>query len=243
MDPRDRLIVALDTADADHAAALVGTLAGHVGVFKVGLELIHAAGMQIFTRLRAAGAARLFYDVKLNDIPNTVAGAMREVLRLGAWCVTVHSQAGTAALQAAVDAGRKEAERTGLERTLVFAVTVLTSIDGDELRGTLRVDLPLTEYVVHLARLAHACGCDGVIASPREIAQIRAAIPDPGFRVVTPGVRPAGAAQLDQARVLTPEEAIRQGADYLVVGRPILMAPDPATAAAAIVANIASASP
>jgi orotidine-5'-phosphate decarboxylase len=242
LEPRERIICALDVDNAYRAIQLVGQLRDYVGVFKVGLELVTATGVQIFEKLQDAGAARLFYDAKLHDIPNTVAGAMRGVVRLGAWCVTVHAAGGSAMLRAAVETARREAETTGQPRPKVLAVTVLTSIGEAVLRGELRVRMPMSEYVPHLARLAYEAGCDGVVASPQEIAFVRAAVPAAEYLIVTPGVRPAGAEKGDQARVMTPGEAIRRGAHYLVIGRPIVAAPDPAAAAQQIAAEIAAVS-
>jgi orotidine-5'-phosphate decarboxylase len=239
MDAKDRIICALDVNNAYRALQLVGQLREHVGVFKVGLELVTATGVQIFDKLREAGAERLFFDAKLHDIPNTVAGAMRGVVGLGVWCVTVHATGGIAMLKAAVEAARCEAEAAGIPRPRVLAVTVLTSIDDTVLREELRVELPLREYVASLARMAYEAGCDGIIASPQEIATVRASIPSPNFLVVTPGVRPIGAEQADQARIMTPEAAIRNGASYLVIGRPIVGSPDPVDAARQIADEIA----
>ena len=241
LEPRDRIICAVDVDNAHRALQLVGLLRDHVGVFKVGLELVTATGVQILDKLREAGAERIFFDAKLHDIPNTVAGAMRGVVGHGAWCVTVHATGGLAMLRAAVQAARAEAAEAGVPAPKVLAVTVLTSIDSAALRAELRVDLPLGDYVKSLALLAREAGCDGVIASPLEIATVRAAIPWPDFLVITPGVRPAGAARGDQARVMTPKEAICAGASYLVIGRPIVAAEDPLAAARAIAAEIAGA--
>jgi len=239
---KDRIICALDVDNAYRAIQLVGLLKDHVGVFKVGLELVTATGIQIFEKLRDAGAERFFYDAKLHDIPNTIAGAMRGVARLGVWCVTAHATGGSAMLRAAVEMAQSESEASGLPRPKVLAVTVLTSISAETLRNELRVAPEMTAYVPHLARLAHEVGCDGVIASPQEIEAVRAAVPSPDFLIVTPGVRPAGAAPGDQARVMTPGEAIRRGASYLVIGRPIVAAPDPAAAAQRIAEEIAAVS-
>lgn len=240
MQGKERIIVALDVDNAYRAIQLVGLLREQVGVFKVGLELVTAAGVQIFDKLRDAGAENLFYDAKLHDIPNTVAGAMRGVARLGVWSVTLHTAGGAAMLRAAVEAAAIGSESAGLPRPKLLGVTVLTSIGPQSLTQELRVSLPVEEYVPHLARLAHEAGCDGVIASPQEIGAIRAAIPDRDFLIITPGVRPAGASAGDQARVMTPREAVAAGADYLVIGRPIVQAPDPAEAAAAIAREIES---
>jgi orotidine-5'-phosphate decarboxylase len=227
--------------NAYRAIQLVGQLRERVGIFKVGLELATAAGVQILEKLRDAGAERIFFDAKLHDIPNTVAGAMSGVVRLGAWCVTVHATGGQAMLKAAVQAARCEAEESGIPSPKILAVTVLTSIGEDVLHNELKVGMTLPDYVSGLAQMAREAGCDGVIASPHEIATVRAAIPSPEFLVVTPGVRPAGSDRGDQARVMTPAEAIRLGASYLVIGRPIVAAEDPAAAAQQIAAEIASA--
>ncbi len=239
MEPKERIICALDVNNAYRALQLVRQLREHVGTFKVGLELVTATGVQIFDKLKDAGAERLFFDAKLHDIPNTVVGAMRGVVGLGVWCVTVHAAGGSAMLQAAVHAARSEAEEAGIARPKVLAVTVLTSIDEVTLRDELRVDVTIEEYVSLLARMALDAGCDGVIASPHEITVVRKAISAPDFLVVTPGVRPVGTEQGDQARVMTPGEAIRRGADYLVVGRPIVASPDPVAAAREIASEIA----
>jgi orotidine-5'-phosphate decarboxylase len=241
LEARDRIICALDVDNAFRALQLVRQLCGRVGTFKVGLELVTATGVQIIDKLRDAGAERIFFDAKLHDIPNTVAGAMRGVVGLGVWCVTVHASGGQAMLAAAVNATRSEADAAGVPRPRILAVTALTSIDGAALRDQLHVALPMQEYVAGLAVMAAEAGCDGVVASPHEIATVRKSVSDRDFLVVTPGVRPAGAAHGDQARVMTPGQAVRVGADYLVIGRPITAADDPATAAAAIAEEIAAA--
>ncbi len=241
MEAKDRLICALDVDNAYRALQLVGQLKESVGVFKVGLELVTAAGIQIIEKLRDVGAERIFFDAKLHDIPNTVAGAMRGVVRQEVWGVTVHASGGREMLRAAVASACQEAETSGLPRPRVLAVTLLTSLTREMLKAELRVDIPLTEYVCAMAQMAQEMGCDGVVTSPHEIETIRAAIPDPNFLVITPGVRPLGAEMGDQARVLTPTDAIQRGASLLVIGRPIVAAPDPAAAARQIVAEIAAA--
>lgn len=244
--PRDRIIAAIDVDSAERAVALVGQLKDYVGVFKIGLELVNAAGVQVFETLRGAGAGRFFYDAKLHDIPNTVAGAMRSIARLGVWCVTVHAAGGSAMLRAAVEAGKQEADRNGLTPPKILAVTLLTSISAHTLHNELQVantgvnaERQIASYVTQMARFAHASGCDGVIASPHEIETVRAAVTDPTFLIVTPGVRPAGSPAGDQARTMTPREAVLLGADYLVIGRPIVSADDPAAAAQQIAEEIA----
>jgi orotidine-5'-phosphate decarboxylase len=238
---KDRIICALDVDTEARAVALVTHLRGEVGVFKVGLELVNAAGLGIFDRLREAGAERFFYDAKLHDIPNTVSGAMRSIARLGVWCVTLHTFGGSAMLRAAVKTAQEAAAEAGLPRPKLLGVTLLTSIGEETLRSELGVAQPVSQYVPHLACLAYEAGCDGVIASPQEIEAVRAAVPSRDFLVITPGVRPAGADAGDQARVMTPDEAIRRGADYLVIGRPITAAPDPVAATRALAEQIANA--
>ena len=225
MEPRERLIVALDVPDAPAARALVERLAGRVGLFKVGSQLFTAAGPDLVREIVARGE-RVFLDLKYHDIPNTVAGAVAAASRLGVALVDVHGLGGGAMMEAA--AGARADDRTRL-----LAITVLTSHDEGTL-AAIGLAGPIAEAVPRLARLAAASGMDGVVASPQEVALIRAAC-GPGFLIVTPGIRPAGAARGDQARLATPAAALAAGADYLVVGRPITEAPDPAAAADAIV--------
>ncbi|MDR3709348.1 MAG: orotidine-5'-phosphate decarboxylase [Capsulimonadaceae bacterium] len=225
------IIVAVDVPAIEPAIGLVRSLAPHVGAFKVGLELFNAVGARIFDALReaAGGGVNIFYDAKFHDIPNTVAGAVRAAVRHNIWMTNIHASGGSAMMKAAVEA----AQTASGQRPLVIAVTVLTSIDDATLSGELGVNRTAAEQVVALARLAQDSGCDGVVASPRETSAIREAC-GPEFVIVTPGVRPVGAALGDQKRVMTPAEAIAQGASYLVIGRPITGAPDPAQAAIAI---------
>jgi len=233
----DRIIVALDTSEVAQAIRWVEQLSGAVGAFKLGLEFIHAQGPQGVREVQAAGAGRLFFDGKFSDIPNTVAGAVRATCALSPWLLNVHAMAGAAAMRAAADAAN---EASSGARPLVIAVTVLTSLDRDALAG-IGVPGPVEEQVVRLALLAKESGMDGVVASPLEIEAIRAAC-GPDFLIVTPGVRPAGGAVHDQARVATPVAAVRAGADYLVIGRALTGAADPRAAAAAIAADIDAAS-
>lgn len=232
--PRERVLVALDAPALDEALALVRALRPHVGGFKVGLELCTAAGAPRVVEAVAAAGGAVFLDLKLHDIPNTVAGAVRSVCALGpaVRMLTIHCQGGSAMLRAAAEAAAGAAHRP-----LLLGVTVMTSIDAAALRDELGVPAPLDEHVVRLARLAQACGLDGVVGSPHEVGAVRAAC-GPGLLVVTPGVRPAWAAAGDQRRVMAPAEALAAGADYLVVGRPITAAPDPAAAAARLVAAL-----
>jgi len=231
MDARERLIVALDVPTADAARALVERLAGRVGMFKVGSQLFTAAGPELVRWIVARGE-RVFLDLKYHDIPNTVAGAVSGAARLGVTLLDVHGLGGGAMLVAAAGA-------RGAASTRLLAITILTSHDAatiDEI-GVLG---PLGEAVRRLALLARDSGLDGVVASPHEVGLVRAAC-GPGFLIVTPGIRPAGAARGDQARAATPAAALAAGADYLVVGRPISEAADPASAADAVVREMASA--
>lgn len=232
MHPTSRILLPLDTDTADKALALASQLRDEVAGFKVGLELINAAGFGLLDQLQVVAGpdVKIFYDCKFHDIPNTVAGASRAAARRGVWMFNVHASGGSAMLRAAVQAAADGAREAGTARPLVIAVTVLTSIDDAALRNELSVAISMPEQVVRLARLAQESGCDGVVASPHEIAALRAACGD-DFTLVIPGVRPAGADIGDQKRVMTPGEAVRAGADFLVVGRPITAAPDPVAAA------------
>lgn len=232
LEPRERLIVALDASGLPEAGALVERLAGTVGMFKVGAQLFTAAGPAAIEMVQKRGG-RVFLDLKYHDIPATVGGAVHEAARLGVTLLTVHASGGTAMLRAAAEA----AATAGRERPRILAVTVLTSLDRAALHRELGVPMAVEGQVVHLAVLAREAGCDGVVASPREAARLRALL-GPGVLIVTPGIRPAGVGADDQARVATPGAACRAGADYLVVGRPITGAPDPAAAAEAILREI-----
>jgi len=221
---RDRLVVALDVPTPQEAAALVERLAGLAGMFKVGSQLFTAGGPELVRGLVARGE-KVFLDLKYHDIPNTVAGAVSAACRLGVSLVDVHSLGGRAMMEAAV--GAMPAMGTRL-----LAITVLTSHDAASL-AELGLAADLDQAVRRLALLAHAAEVDGVVASPHEVPLIREAC-GRDFLVVTPGIRPAGARAGDQARAATPAAALAAGADLLVVGRPIIEAPDPAAAARAI---------
>ncbi|MFN3652056.1 MAG: orotidine-5'-phosphate decarboxylase [Armatimonadota bacterium] len=236
MQAAERIIVALDTPEVEQAVRWVQQLRGRVGAFKLGLEFLHAAGPQGVEAVQEAGADRVFLDTKFSDIPNTVAGAVRSTCRQNPWLLNVHAMAGAAAMRAARDAAVEHASSTGVPRPLVIAVTVLTSLDREAL-GAIGVDGEVRDAVVRLALLARESGLDGVVASPLEIEAIREAC-GREFLIVTPGIRPAGAAKHDQLRTATPASAVAAGADYLVIGRALTHAGDPAAAAAEIVAEI-----
>lgn len=228
---RDRLAMALDVDGLADAEGWIERLAGEVGVFKVGLELFVAEGPPAVAAVHRRGAA-CFLDLKLHDIPATVAGAVRSASRLGVRYLTVHAGGGPAMLRAAAEAAGPS--------TTILAVTVLTSMDQAELSALGEGRTP-RELVVARARLAVASGIRGLVCSPEECEAVRAAV-GPGVALVVPGIRPAGSDTQDQRRVGTPTSAIRSGADVLVVGRPIRQAADPVAAARAIVAEIDGAS-
>lgn len=233
----ERVLVGLDTPDLARAAGLVAALRGLVGGFKLGKEFLAAQGAP--AARAAVGGEPLFLDVKFHDIPNTVAAAIRALAHQRPAIVNVHAAGGPAMLRAAAEAAREAAEDLEVERPWVIAVTVLTSLDEDDL-AEVGQQGPLEAQVLRLARLAQDCGLDGVVCSPREIAALRAAC-GPDFKLVVPGIRPAWAAAGDQKRIMTPAEALAAGADRLVIGRPITAAEDPAAAARRIAAELAEA--
>ena len=193
MNEQSRTLVALDTDTTDAALDLARRLQGHVAGYKVGLELVNAAGFELFDDLKALAGddVKIFYDGKFHDIPNTVAGASRAAGRRGVWMFNVHASGGSAMLKAAVQGAEGGAAQAGVKKPLVIAVSVLTSLSADVLRDELGVSRSLPEQVVALARLAQDAGCAGLVASPQEIGAIREAC-GPDFLLVIPGVRPAG---------------------------------------------------
>ncbi len=225
MKAAQRLILALDASDLDRVLDL-GALAVRHGIrCKVGLETFAAGGPRLVDRLALLGA-KVLLDLKLHDIPRTVEAAARLLVRPGVFALTVHALGGSAMMGACRRAVREEAARRGLEPPLVLAVTVLTSVDREVAREELGFADALPEQVLRLARLAKASELDGVVCSAAEAPAVRRCL-GPGAVLVCPGIRPAGAAADDQKRRATPGEAIRSGADYLVVGRPVVKAPDP----------------
>jgi orotidine-5'-phosphate decarboxylase len=237
-DPADRIIVALDGMAPAQALAFAAAVP-QLRWVKVGLELFVAGGPAVVEHLRRLGL-RLFLDLKFHDIPATMAGACRSAAGLGAELITVHACAGTEALRAAQAAAAEGAKAVGLPPPTLLAVTVLTSWDPARFASELAIAEPVADYVPRLAELAAAAGIGGCVCSPLEVAALRAAHPEP-FALVTPGIRPAGAASGDQARVMTPVQAIAVGASQLVIGRPITTASDPAAAFAACCAELAAA--
>jgi len=236
-DAHNRLIIALDYPDLAPALDVARLLLRQVTMFKVGLELFNVAGPAAVTSLRDLGAG-VFYDSKFHDIPNTVAGAAAAAARLGVSMFNVHTLGGRTMMAAAKEAALGAAEEAGFTRPLVIGVTVVTSLGDDELQHELGIPAPAREAVLRLALQAKEAGLDGVVASAHEVADIKR-LCGKDFLTVTPGIRPAGADRGDQARVATPGEAVRAGADYLVVGRPVTRADDPRAATAAILREMA----
>ncbi len=227
---QDRLIVALDVPNAARALELLNKLDGSAGVFKIGKQLFVAEGPQLVREVVSHGS-RVFLDLKFHDIPNTVAAAVRSAANLGVSMLTVHASGGAKMLKAAVEAAAESPNPP-----MILAVTVLTSMSDEDLQQV-GVAGSVLDQVLRLAALARKAGCGGIVASAREAGEIRREMGE-GFAIVTPGVRPAGAAVGDQARVLTPAQAIAAGATHLVIGRPITEAADPAQAARAILTEI-----
>ncbi len=228
-DPRQRLIVALDVSSSAAAQKIVAAVGDSAFTYKVGMQLYTAEGPQVVRDLVASGR-RVFLDLKYHDIPTTVGAAVAEAATLGVSMLTVHGAGGGKMLRAAVDAAKANPE------LMVLAVTVLTSLDGNDLekigvRGTVE------DSVVRIATIALANGCQGVVTSAREASTLRAELGH-DFALITPGVRPAGTSVGDQVRVVTPAEAIAAGASHIVVGRPITAAEDPAAEARAILGQI-----
>jgi len=226
----ERILCAIDTPDLSEALALADVLSGAVGGVKLGKEFFTAQGPDGVRRIAQTGH-KIFLDLKFHDIPNTVAGAVAAATALDCFMLTIHASGGAAMIRAAADA-------RGTSGPRIVAVTVLTSLGDDDL-ATVGQTGPAAEQVVRLGCLAHASGADGLVASPREVAALRAAL-GPDCLLVVPGVRPAWASTDDQVRVMTPADAVKAGADYLVIGRPITRAKNPREAAERIAAEIAA---
>lgn len=223
----DRVIVPLDVATETDAIALIDRLP-EVSFWKVGLELFVSSGPGILTALKSRNK-RIFLDLKLHDIPNTMAGACRAVGRYGVDLLTIHSSAGKEALTAAQQAVQAGASENGIAPPKVIAVTLLTSISARQLAFDLKIPLELPEYALQMALLAQSSGVDGAVCSPQEVEQLRQTCGD-DFLLVCPGVRPSWAESGDQKRSQSPAQALQSGADYLVIGRPITAASDPEAA-------------
>jgi orotidine-5'-phosphate decarboxylase len=230
----ERIIIALDVESKAQALALVRELAD-ARVFKVGLELFTSEGPELLKAIQALGKD-VFLDLKLHDIPNTVAEATRIGVRHGAYMMTIHTSGGEAMMAKAAQVVREESEKRGTCKPLLLGVTILTSLKNEELAAIGMVP-DTAAQVGRLAKLAKKAGMDGVVCSAQEIELVRKDV-GPEFLIVTPGIRPAWAAAQDQKRVMTPAEAVAKGSDYLVIGRPITQAPSPREAFAKIVAEL-----
>jgi orotidine-5'-phosphate decarboxylase len=233
---RDRLIIALDVDSGEKANQIVAELRGRAGAFKVGLQLFTAAGPE-FVRGLCESGLKIFLDLKFHDIPNTVAKAGVEAARLGVWMFNIHASGGNEMMRRTVSEVGEFCEKRAIRRPKIIGVTVLTSL-GDDALHEIGIEGRAGDHVVHLAGMAADSGLEGVVASPLEIERIHERC-GPAFLTVTPGIRPTNAANNDQKRVTTPAEALRAGADYLVVGRPVTAAADLAAAADIILNEIA----
>ena len=227
----NRLIVALDVHTMDDVRSLVSTLGDTVTYYKVGMELFYSVGPDVVRWLKEQGK-HVFLDLKLHDIPNTVAGGLASLMGLGADIVNVHASGGYTMMKTAATKLHAAAAEQGIPCPKIIGVTVLTSMNEDDWKKLGETE-PMADRVTRLAKLAKAAGLDGVVASPQEAAGIREACGD-DFLIVTPGVRPSGASVDDQSRIATPAQALQNGATHLVIGRPIRAAKDPKTAALAI---------
>ena len=232
----DRLIVALDVDSFDKMKALVDELGDLISYYKVGMELYYSAGSDTIRYLKEHGK-KVFLDLKLHDIPNTVGHSVASVTRLGVNLITIHAAGGRAMMQAAARYAKITADELGVERPKILAVTVLTSFDDQgwqEVGG----HLPIQEHVLELGALAKSSGVDGVVASPKEAGSIREMAGKDDFLIVTPGIRPSFAQTDDQKRIATPSQAFKDGSSMLVIGRPITQAIDPCAAARLILKEI-----
>jgi orotidine-5'-phosphate decarboxylase len=228
---KERIVVALDVADRDSALTLVEQLSGLVGMFKIGKQLFTAAGPGLVSEIVAAGE-KVFLDLKYHDIPNTVAGAAQAAAALGVSIFNVHASGGSEMMRAAV-----QATQSLQTRPAVLGVTVLTSMNDASL-AEVGIACKAEEMVIRLATLARQCGLDGVVASPKEIRLIREQVASENFIILTPGIRPAWSASGDQKRIATPAEALRDGADFIVIGRAITDGTDPRANAERILEEI-----
>ena len=226
---KERLVLALDVDNFKKAEELVGKLSDYVGVFKIGNQLFSAEGPKIINMINDRGS-KVFLDLKFHDIPNTVARAAEVSAKLGVYIFNVHTSGGYEMMRAAAEASEKISLALGVRKPLILGVTLLTSINQEILEKEIGIKKKLEEQVVHLAKLAKAAGLDGVVASSWEIREIRKACGE-DFVILTPGIRPAGKSSDDQKRIMTPREAKKLGADFLVIGRPIRNASNPVEAA------------
>lgn len=226
---RERLVLALDVDDLKKANELVDKLSDYVGVFKIGSQLFTAEGAKVVNMVNERGG-KVFLDLKFHDIPNTVAQAAEVATKLGVYIFNVHTLGGYEMMKTTAEVTAKTSQELGVKKPLILGVTLLTSINQEILEKEIGIKKRLKEQVIHLAKLAKAAGLDGVVASSWEIKEIRKACGE-DFVILTPGIRPAGKSFDDQKRVMTPREAIKLGADFLVIGRPIRNAVNPVEAA------------
>ncbi len=233
--PSERIFCALDTTETSRAVELAKSLKGYVGGLKLGLEFYCANGADGFKAVADTGMP-IFLDLKFHDIPNTVAGAMRAVMPLAPKILTIHTQGGQEMMRRAAEEAAGQADKLDVEKPWVVGVTLLTSLDDKDLAG-MSVEGTTETVVPTLARLAERSGLDGVVCSPKEIELVRSQT-GPDFKLVVPGIRPAGSDAGDQKRVMTPADAVSAGASILVIGRPITQASDPVEAAQAIAASL-----
>lgn len=233
---KEKIIVALDVPTAQEANEIIAELRGEVGAFKIGLQLFTSAGAS-FVREVVEKDNKVFLDVKFHDIPNTVAKAAVEVAKLGVWMFTIHASGGAEMMKNAVLEAGEFCEKENIKKPKIIGVTILTSLDDAGLK-TVGIENTVPEQVVKLAKLTQNAGLDGVVASPEEIKIIRENVSDRNFWIITPGIRPSFATNDDQKRVMTPNDAINHGADYLVIGRPITKAEDKKSAVKQIIEEI-----
>jgi orotidine-5'-phosphate decarboxylase len=222
---KEKIILALDMSSAEEARKTIDVFRDEVGAFKIGLQLFTAAGASFVREVTAAGV-KVFLDLKFHDIPNTVSHAAVEAARMGVWMFNVHALGGGEMMRATVEKVEEACAADSLAKPKIIAVTVLTSSNAETLKEA-GIEREISEQVLKLAQLASKCGLDGVVASPRETALIRENVESGEFLIVTPGVRPVFATNDDQKRVMTPAEAVTAGANYLVIGRPVLKSEDP----------------
>ncbi|HEY3374320.1 MAG TPA: orotidine-5'-phosphate decarboxylase [Candidatus Aquicultor sp.] len=237
--PKERLIIALDFDTAADAVAMCRAVGDQACFYKVGLQLFLSAGRDVVDQVKNLGN-HIFLDLKLHDIPNTVAGACREIVRVGVSMTTLHTMGGADMMREAATATKRAAEEFGVEQPILLGVTMLTSLN-EQRAGEIGVAGSISEQVTRLAILAKTSGLDGVVASPHEVEGLRCELGD-DFIIVTPGIRSAADAVHDQKRVMSALDAIAAGSSYLVVGRPVTEADNPAKAAASIIAQIRQAS-
>ncbi|RJQ49189.1 MAG: orotidine-5'-phosphate decarboxylase [Nitrospiraceae bacterium] len=237
MKPRDRIILALDVSNYDDAIAVVNTFREHVDIFKIGSELFTASGPKIIKQIHFL-RKKVFLDLKFHDIPNTVAKSAAVAARLGVFMFNVHTLGGLEMMRQAAEVIRKLSLEENIPRPRLIGVTILTSIDQKVLHDELGIGLRMSAQVKHLAGLAQSAGLDGVVASPEDAESLRAHY-GKNFLIVTPGIRPSWAEAGDQKRILTPREALKRGADYLVIGRAVTAQPDPVGALKRIEEEIA----